>query len=127
MSVKFIIKRFFSFYIDVAICSIFTMGLVFFFNINVEYELYSSHSIVLLQIIISFAYFTLLEYFLGKTLGKYIFKLKLSYSGLPEKHLINCIFRTFCRFIPFEPISIFLNSENKMLHDKCSKIKVDEV
>ncbi len=55
-------------------------------------------------------YWTLFEYFLGKTPGKFITRTKVVTKNGERPSLLNTLGRTLCRFIPFEPFS-FLGSE----------------
>jgi uncharacterized RDD family membrane protein YckC len=81
--------------------------------INIEHLL---AVIYLLLFIVFFGYYTLMEGAKGKTVGKMITKTKvLTASGDPITYG-QAFLRTLCRIVPFEFISVFLDSS--MWHDK---------
>ncbi|MDH5399520.1 MAG: RDD family protein [Cyclobacteriaceae bacterium] len=71
-------------------------------------------------------YYTLFEYYTGRTVAKYITKTKVvdENGEIPDFNMI--LKRTLCRFIPFEAFS-FLGSEVSGWHDTISKTKVVNV
>jgi uncharacterized RDD family membrane protein YckC len=79
---------------------------------------------VIIFFFISFAYFFISEWqFKGKTLGKYVtFTRAVDNSG-HSMSFLQLIFRTFARFIPFNPFS-FIGKESNGWHDLLSSSMV---
>jgi len=74
----------------------------------------------LINILIGTTYYTLLEGFTGKSLGKLITGTKVvDANGNPPTFGI-ALLRSICRYIPFEPFS-FLSSDARGWHDSITK------
>ena len=69
------------------------------------------------------SYFIILEYKIGRTIGKYITKTKVVTEIGEQPNLKSIIIRTFCRLIPFDSLS-FLFKDGEGWHDTISKTKV---
>ncbi len=68
-------------------------------------------------------YYVFFEYFLNKTIGKFITRsIVVSETG-DKPSFKSCLLRALIRFVPFEPLSI-LKSDSKMWHDNWSKTVV---
>ncbi len=74
-----------------------------------------------------FIYYLIFEGLFESTIGKRIMSLELTgleYLPLRQK-LFKVMSRTLSRLIPFEPISLFLTEEGKIMwHDRISKTKI---
>ena len=68
-------------------------------------------------------YYVLFEYFLNKTIGKFLTRSIVVTETDTKPSFKNCLLRTLIRFVPFEPFSI-LSSDSKMWHDKWTKTVV---
>lgn len=78
-------------------------------------------SFILVYILLHFGYFVLMEYYLGKTLGKYITGTSvISIDGNPPT-MKQIVGRTFSRLVPFEALSFL--GENGW-HDTWSDTRV---
>lgn len=75
----------------------------------------------LIGFIIGLIYFSALEHFTGKTLGKMITKTKVLTESGEKPSFMNILGRTLCRFIPFEPFSFLFGDDPKGWHDTISK------
>ena len=68
-------------------------------------------------------YYILFEYFLNKTIGKFLTRSIVVTETGAKPSFKSCLLRTLIRFVPFEPFSI-LSSGSKMWHDKWTKTVV---
>ena len=68
-------------------------------------------------------YYVLFEYFLNKTIGKFLTRSIVVTETDAKPSFKSCLLRTLIRFVPFEPFSI-LSSDSKMWHDKLTKTVV---
>lgn len=72
-------------------------------------------------------YFTTLEYFTGgRSIGKYITKTKVITIDGKKPGFIDCLVRSLCRYIPFEPFSFFSGTDCAW-HDSISKTRVIKI
>ena len=73
---------------------------------------------ILLSLLVWFSYYVLLEYYLQRTLGKFVTGSLVvnEYGGRPDFKQV-CL-RTIIRIMPFDLISFFLQDENRCWHDK---------
>ncbi len=69
-------------------------------------------------------YHILMEYFLGKTVGKYITKCHVVNRDGSKITFRTAVIRFICRFIPFEFLSLALGYDAKAWHDLISKTLV---
>lgn len=77
-------------------------------------------------IIILGGYYIPMEYFLGKTIGKYVTKSKVVSLDGTKISFRASVIRFLCRWIPFEFASLALGSDAKAWHDVLSKTLVVE-
>lgn len=68
-------------------------------------------------------YYILFEYFLNKTIGKFLTRSIVVTETDTKLSFKSCLLRTLIRFVPFEAFSI-LSSDSKMWHDKWTKTVV---
>lgn len=68
-------------------------------------------------------YYILFEYFLNKTIGKFLTRSIVVTETDTKPSFKSCLLRTLIRFVPFEAFSI-LSSDSKMWHDKWTKTVV---
>ena len=68
-------------------------------------------------------YYVLFEYFLNKTIGKFLTRSIVVTETDAKPSFKSCLLRTLIRFVPLEPFSI-LSSDSKMWHDKWTKTVV---
>jgi len=117
---KYLVRRFFAFYIDGLILFPINMGIIAMFK--------PEHITYFMPVfwIMGFIYLVVCEYFWNITLGKKILKLKIiGYERGNKKKLIKQILiRNLVKFIPLDPFSIFLYNDYQMWHDMVSKTKV---
>lgn len=73
-------------------------------------------------IVYFFVYFLLTEYYMGKTIGKFITRTTVVVENFEKPSFLKIFIRTLCRFIPLEPISAII-SYNPW-HDSISKTYV---
>lgn len=116
------IRRFLAFYIDFFFTAFLSLLLYFIFSslyINIPYIEYGYSYIYL----IFFIYIFICEFLFKKTIGKKICGLKVVFSGTKY---FGCfiLLRTISRLIPFEPFSVFMNTNQIMWHDRFSKTQV---
>lgn len=107
-------KRFANFLIDTVITRVIVLVIFFVLMITGLMDTNEDATDVLVElvfvIIISIAYYTLLEGLTGKTLGKLITRTKVVDADGNRPSMRTLIGRSSCRFIPFEAFS-FLGSE----------------
>lgn len=125
MDIKYLFRRFIAFYIDVVVIFPIVSLVLYLFNIT-DIEYFSN--IVFIFIFVSFIYFVVSDFFLGRTFGKIL--LRFSIHGYNKqdnvKFLLQVMIRNFVRFVPFDQISIFFYN-NKMWHDIASKTYVEYI
>jgi len=94
-----------------------------------EIENISSSSLTTTYLTTAFAYFFLLELLFNRTIGKYFLQLKVVCleKQLLKNKIVTIFIRTISRLIPFEPFSIFFNTEKMMWHDLLSKTTVVQI
>lgn len=68
-------------------------------------------------------YYILFEYFLNKTIGKFLTRSIVVTETDTKPSFKSCLLRTLIRFVPFEAFSI-LSFDSKMWHDKWTKTVV---
>lgn len=73
----------------------------------------------LMAFVMLLLYYIILEYFTGKTVGKYITKTKAVTLDGSELSITQSLVRTICRFIPFDQLSFLFCTTG--WHDKLSK------
>lgn len=130
----YLLRRFAAFYID--------NGIIFFVSTFVyvikgkisgtailEIDNPNINELLIYHIVIAYLYFIISEYVFLKTIGKIIFKLKITGYNLIswKKRLQQATLRNLVRLFPFDPFSIFLDKEKRMWHDLISKTKVIDV
>lgn len=69
-----------------------------------------------------FTYYSMLEFYFQKTLGKIVTRSKVVAENGEKVTFRKIILRTICRFIPIDWISFIFS--RKGMHDKLSKTKV---
>lgn len=77
-------------------------------------------------VLIFAGYYILMEYFIGKTIGKIITKTKVVDLSGDKIDFRTSVIRYFCRWIPFETFSLGLGHDAKAWHDTISKTYVIE-
>jgi uncharacterized RDD family membrane protein YckC len=130
---NYYLRRFLSFYIDLFVISIIYYPALYLYTKfalgeNALIEFPDLELALLFGTFGFFIYYLIFEGLLESTIGKKITGLKLTgLENLPiRQKLIQVLLRTLSRLIPFEPISLFLTGEGKMMwHDRISKIKVE--
>ncbi|MFT5102576.1 MAG: putative RDD family membrane protein YckC [Candidatus Latescibacterota bacterium] len=110
--------------INYIIDSVASFGLVFLVLTLIQFIIGDVSPIIFLVLILgSFAsYFIILELLFQKTLGKFITKTKVVTLDGQKPNQRDIVFRSGCRFIPFDQVS-FLFMKNGF-HDVLSKTKV---
>ena len=83
-----------------------------------------SSLIILAAFAIIPGYYIVLEYFWGKTLGKFLTKTRVVNEAGKQPSFWNIVGRSLCRFIPFEPFSFFGGGKPIGWHDSISKTYV---
>ncbi|WP_375324790.1 RDD family protein [Flagellimonas sp. GZD32] len=118
-------KRLLNYVIDTLIYFLIAFGLLEILNLFTE--IYISEELVL--IFVSALYYILLEFFFGKTIGKFLTKSKVVDLFGENIDFRTSMVRYFCRWIPFETFSLALGSDAKAWHDLISKTLVidDEI
>jgi len=129
-------KRLINFIIDFICYGLFSlfMGIMMGIMIGIFYPEWLDHIPennrlfdYVLGVTMGLIYYGFLEFLTGKTIGKYITKTKVVTVEGEQADLKTCLFRSLCRFIPFEPFT-FLFGGNTGLHDKLSKtLVIDDV
>lgn len=130
---NYLIRRFFSFYIDMTIICIISIivyvvsqllaGTSLSFIKNPLRE-----NLVIIQLLVYLFYFILSDYFFYRTLGKKLLKFKIiGYQSNGKLRLKQVLIRNLIKLIPIEPFSIILNEEYRMWHDMVSKTTVVDI
>lgn len=100
------------------------MEITFRFENIVDYKA----PIKMLRVIIVFGgYYIPMEYFFGKTIGKYITKSKIVNRDGSRISFKSAVIRYLCRWIPFEFASLALGHDAKAWNDYISKKLVIDV
>ncbi|QTD48555.1 RDD family protein [Sulfidibacter corallicola] len=68
-----------------------------------------------------YLYYTGFEYYLGRTPGKFVTGTRVIDESGESLTLAQTAIRSLCRFIPFDPLSIFFSDEDKCWHDSLPK------
>jgi len=122
MNKRYLLKRFFAFYLDGIINFLIMFLVLFVFKINYNHDVY----LFPLFIIICFFYYLTFDLFFERTPGKIILHLKI--DGFEKNNKIiflkQVLLRNLFRWIPFDQISIFFHDDYKMWHDIISKTRV---
>ena len=125
----YLIRRFFSIYIDGVIIFVLTNTFEILGQIlsGVEISKIQTPNLDNMLIFsIYLIYFCIAEFFLSRTLGKKILNFEI--IGFEEsssiKRLKQVLIRNLVRLIPIETFSIFFNEEHRMWHDMASKTTV---
>ena len=115
-------KRLLNFVIDLI-----TIALLMEITFRIEDLVDYKAPIKILRVIIVFGgYYIPMEYFLGKTIGKFITKSKVVNKDGTKISFRTSIIRYLCRWIPFEFTSLALGYGAKAWHDVLSKTLVIE-
>lgn len=130
---NYYIRRFLSFYIDNLFVTLLYYPALFFYT---KFALGEKALIdfpnlklaLLFGLFGFFLYYLIFEGFIETTIGKKIMGFKI--LGLENltirQKLQQVLLRTLSRLIPFEPVSLFLTEEGKIMwHDRISKTKVE--
>ncbi|MDD4993802.1 MAG: RDD family protein [Paludibacter sp.] len=125
----YIIRRFFAIYIDGVIILVLTNCVEIFEQVYNGVEISNVQTPQLdnlLILSIYLVYFCFAEYYLSRTLGKKLLKLKIIeyQKSKGMLRLKQVLIRNLVRLIPIDPFSIFLNEEHRMWHDLASKTTV---
>lgn len=75
---------------------------------------------VLLPYGLMFLYFSLMEHFFGRTLGKFVTRTRVINEKGERPGILQAMGRTLCRAIPFEAFT-FLGKSTRGLHDGLSR------
>lgn len=130
---NYYLRRFLSFYIDLFFITLIYYPALYLYTKfalgeNALIEFPNLELALLFGTIGFFIYYLIFEGLLETTIGKKITGLKLTgLANLPiRQKLLQVLLRTLSRLIPFEPVSLFLTEEGKIMwHDRISKIKVE--
>ena len=113
-------KRLLNFVIDITVIAI-LMEITFRLENTLEYK---TPIKTLRVIIVLGGYYIPMEYFFGKTVGKFITKSKVVNRDGTRISIKTSIIRYLCRWIPFEFISLALGNDAKAWHDVISETVV---
>ena len=127
-------KRLMNFLFDLAFLMIFSLifgvilGIVLFFVLPEYLSIFEESKLAdwFLRLSVGMIYYVSLEAITGRTLAKFITKTKVINENGEKPNLKTILFRSICRFIPFEHFS-FLGSEDTGLHDTLSRTFVVEI
>ncbi|MEM8892692.1 MAG: RDD family protein [Bacteroidota bacterium] len=113
-------KRLLNFIIDMI-----TIGILMEITFQIEAVVENKTPIRLLRLIIVFGgYYIPMEYFLGKTLGKFLTKTRVVNEAGDKIDFRQAVLRFACRLIPFEFLSLGLGYDAKAWHDLLTKTHV---
>lgn len=115
-------KRFFNYLIDTIFC--FLLAFVIQETQKLYINIYIPKALIL--IFTSAGYYILMEFFLGKTMGKHFTKTRVVDLSGKNIDFKTSMVRYFCRWIPFETFSLVLGRGAKAWHDVISKTLVVE-
>ena len=136
-------KRFFTFIIDYIVVQVVSTGVAFVAGIvagvgasgGSEEEI--AAALIIAQLVslaaifvLILGYFIVLEVTCGRTLGKLICGTKVVSENGSRISFVQCLGRTLCRLIPFEPFSFFFCADRSRpvgWHDKLSGTRVVDV
>jgi len=110
--------RFVNFLLDTAIYLVFMVAFIACFSDVIEKD-----HVKWISILVYFLYYSLSEYFTGRTIGKIVTKSKVISSTTDNNYFLFRIgVRTIMRFIPIDILSYLFTANG--LHDWISKTKV---
>ncbi len=118
--------RFINFLIDAVLSYIMFIVIIIVLMVNMgdevlimlqEYNQEFSYSILLIYIV----YYTLMEFYFGKTIGKFLTKTTVVNRKGIKPDFLNLLGRSLCRMIPFEPFSILFSGRGIGWHDSISE------
>jgi uncharacterized RDD family membrane protein YckC len=113
-------KRLYGFIIDLIV-----IGLLMEITFRLEELMTYQSAIRTLRVAIVFGgYHILMEYFLGKTVGKFVFKTRVVNKGGNKISFKEAVIRFVSRLIPFEFASLALGIDARAWHDVLSKTYV---
>ncbi len=113
-------KRLINFIVD--LCTIFILIEI---TVQVEGLLAKNNPMKILRMVIVFGgYYIPMEYFLGRTLGKYVTGSMVVNRDGTRISFRTAVIRYLCRWIPFEYLSLALGHDAKAWHDVLSKTYV---
>lgn len=121
------LKRMLGFWIDASIIAALTgstLYVLFLLAINIHVEWIRNVT----YLTVWFSYYVFFEACFDRTIGKMATRTKVQIEGLggpPKIFLI--LLRTLTRVIPFDPLSVFIDDEGRMWHDKLSRTRVVEM
>lgn len=129
----YLLRRFSAFYIDNAIL-FFVTTFVYVLKERIsgisldEIVNPNTNELLVYHIVLFFFYFFISEVIFYRTIGKILFKLKISgiISISWKKRVLQSLIRNIARLNPFEPFSIFLDEKKRMWHDMAAKTIVIE-
>lgn len=81
---------------------------------------------LLLGVVVSLVYYTILESITGRSIGKYITNTRVVNEREKKAAPDEVFIRSICRFIPFDAFS-FLGSEGRGWHDSLAKTYVVDI
>lgn len=114
--------RLFNFLIDLlALLGLMALGIQLKLSTTTSYPI----DIVMIFLLIG-GYHLLMEYFFGKTIGKYITKTKVVDLNGNNISFRTAFIRTLCRRIPFNTLSLLMGADARAWHDALSGTKVIE-
>jgi len=122
-----ILKRLLGFLIDASIIAVITVSLLyvlFLLAINIQFEWIRNVTYLTAW----FSYYVFFEACFDRTIGKMAMRTKVQTEGpdAPPK-IFQILLRTLTRAIPFDPLSVFIDGEGRMWHDKLSRTRVVEM
>jgi len=127
---NYLIRRFFSIYIDMAIILIISIIICVLSQllIGVSFTMIKNpvnDNLVIIQLLVYLIYFIFSDYFFYRTLGKKLLKSKIiGFKSDSKSRFKQVLIRNFMKLIPIDPFSIFLDEEYRMWHDLASKTTV---
>lgn len=113
-------KRLYGFIVDLIVI-VLLMEIAFSLGELMRYEAAISNLTVA---IILGGYYILMEYFLGKTVGKFVFKTRVVNKKGNRISFREAVIRLISRLIPFEYASLALGIDARAWHDVLSKTYV---
>lgn len=118
-------RRFFGLYIDNAIIAVISISIHLILMSTLTRYSFEEEYLLLLQFVIGFLYYLIMEYTFKTTIGKVLLKLKIEgYTNSGLELLKQVLLRYITRFIPFEAFSLLINEKHIMWHDRLSKTYV---
>ena len=115
-------KRFANLILDFIFLIIFLIGVSYLFVLIGLTKTIEDVNDYLFVIIIISIYYVSTEVLLGETIAKFITRTKVVTVSGSEPNILSIIVRTACRYIPFEPFSVLVNTIG--WHDSISKTRV---